>query len=195
MRNNLTRSLSGQSNPTPRSTRNSIDGDGGGQLHIKIVKGRGLAGEPCITTYYGETEVAQTHEWNVTVVATTAGPPSHKPHKKITLELREQMTTLRDLKDAIEGHGAALGTVVVDVGSLGGLDEKLRISRQWYEVRPPRRTPRHGSNYGEIEIEVDYQPPINKSVMVHLPPSRSRLQRGAAPARDACCGECACWKR
>ena len=40
MRNNLTRSLSGQSNPTPRSTRNSIDGDGGGQLHIKIVKGR-----------------------------------------------------------------------------------------------------------------------------------------------------------
>ena len=69
------------------------------------------------------------------------------------------MTTLRDLKDIVEGHGAALGTVVVDVGSLGGLDEKLRISRQWYEVRPPRRTPRHGSNYGEIELEVDYQPP------------------------------------
>ena len=123
MRNNLTRSLSGQSNPTPRSTRNSIDGDGGGQLRVKIVKGRGLAGEPRITTYYGETEVAQSTEWNVTVVATTAGPPSHKPHKKITLELREKMTTLRDLKDIVEGHGAALGTVVVDVGSLGGLDE------------------------------------------------------------------------
>ena len=92
MRNNLTRSLSGQSNPTPRSTRNSIDGDGGGQLRVRIVKGRGLAGEPCITTYYGETEVAQSTEWNVTVVATTAGPPSHKPHKRITLELREQMT-------------------------------------------------------------------------------------------------------
>ena len=90
MRNNLTRSLSGQSNPTPRSTRNSIDGDGGGQLRVKIVKGRGFAGEPCITTYYGETEVAQTSEWNVTVVATTAGPPSHKPHKRITLELREK---------------------------------------------------------------------------------------------------------
>ena len=34
MRLSLTRSLSGDSRPqTPRSTRNSIDGDGGGQLH------------------------------------------------------------------------------------------------------------------------------------------------------------------
>ena len=113
MRNNLTRSLSGQSNPTPRSTRNSIDGDGGGQLHVKIVKGRGLAGEPCITTYYGETEVAQTHEWNVTVVATTAGPPSHKPHKRITLELREKVT--HSIRDAFEGHGAALGLSLIHI--------------------------------------------------------------------------------
>ena len=104
MRNNLTRSLSGQSNPTPRSTRNSIDGDGGGQLHIKIVKGGGLAGEPCIRRRIamrdrGRADVGMECDSS----SDDGGPPSHKPHKRITLELREKMTTLRDLKDIVRG--------------------------------------------------------------------------------------------
>ena len=156
MRNNLTRSLSGQSNPTPRSTRKHRRRRRRSITH-KNSQGPRISWRALHHDVLRETEVAQSTEWNVTVVATTAGPPSHKPHKRITLELREKMTTLRDLKDIVEGHGARWGP-------LWWMSGRWVASTRSYVFQDSgeattRRTHRHGSNYGEIEIEVDYQPP------------------------------------
>ena len=69
------------------------------------------------------------------------------------------MTTLYETsKTCSRATGRSRAAVVVTSGRWVASTRSC-VARQWYEVRPPRRTPRHGSNYGEIEIEIDYQPP------------------------------------